>query len=187
MISREEAIDIIINQKIKELTCAEREDLLMEIWFEDEGDFFSTLPEKLQCEMKQSEQPISNVTDKKYDVLVINVLKCQFYGVTNEYLSKVVSKLLKRKVEVLGEVEKLYMCPCCGYLTLKQRGNYYICPVCLWEDSGDNDLYRASSVNNGMTLVAARTNFMKYGSMYADEKSKTDPDIKERYIKSSFK
>jgi len=27
-----------------------------------------------------------------------------------------------------------YSCPCCGYLTLPERGAYDICPVCFWED-----------------------------------------------------
>ena len=30
-------------------------------------------------------------------------------------------------------------CPCCGYLTLDERGGYEICPVCYWEDDGQDD------------------------------------------------
>ncbi|WP_350202279.1 CPCC family cysteine-rich protein, partial [Gracilimonas sp.] len=27
-------------------------------------------------------------------------------------------------------------CPCCHYVTLKERNIYEICPVCYWEDEG---------------------------------------------------
>lgn len=26
-----------------------------------------------------------------------------------------------------------YACPCCGYLTLDERGGYEICSVCFWD------------------------------------------------------
>src|SRR5579885_3179586 len=32
-----------------------------------------------------------------------------------------------------------YSCPCCGYKTLDERGGYDICPVCFWEDDGQDD------------------------------------------------
>ena len=32
-----------------------------------------------------------------------------------------------------------YACPCCGFLTLPSRGGYDICPVCFWEDDGQDD------------------------------------------------
>ncbi|MFG1660373.1 CPCC family cysteine-rich protein [Micromonospora chersina] len=32
-----------------------------------------------------------------------------------------------------------YACPCCGYLTLDERGGSEICPVCFWEDDGRRD------------------------------------------------
>ncbi|MFF1770133.1 CPCC family cysteine-rich protein [Streptomyces sp. NPDC058249] len=31
-----------------------------------------------------------------------------------------------------------YGCPCCGFLTLDERGSYEICPVCFWEDDGQD-------------------------------------------------
>jgi Cysteine-rich CPCC len=31
-----------------------------------------------------------------------------------------------------------YACPCCGFLTLDERGGYDICPVCFWEDDGQD-------------------------------------------------
>lgn len=58
-------------------------------------------------------------------------------------------------------------CPCCGYLTLSQRGYYEICPVCFWEDDGQ-DNHDADEVrggpNRGLSLTKARTNFAVMGA-----------------------
>ena len=53
-------------------------------------------------------------------------------------------------------------CPCCGHLTLGERGGFEICPVCFWEDDGQND-EDASVVRGGpngmLSLAAARDNY----------------------------
>ncbi|MFD0856060.1 CPCC family cysteine-rich protein [Actinomadura adrarensis] len=60
-----------------------------------------------------------------------------------------------------------YACPCCGYLTLGARGNYEICPVCFWEDDGQDD-HDADAVrggpNYGLSLTQARRNFARIGA-----------------------
>ena len=59
-----------------------------------------------------------------------------------------------------------HLCPCCDYLTLPERGNYLICPVCFWEDDGhDLDcLDQPSGPNSGITLRLGRANFEKFGA-----------------------
>jgi hypothetical protein len=52
-----------------------------------------------------------------------------------------------------------YTCPCCGHLTLSERGAYEICGECGWEDDGQDD--HDSSVvrggpNGSLSLDAAR-------------------------------
>jgi hypothetical protein len=59
-----------------------------------------------------------------------------------------------------------YLCPCCGYKTLSERGGYEICPVCFWEDGqGDED---ADIVGGGpnaeLSLAEARKNFLTIGA-----------------------
>jgi hypothetical protein len=56
-----------------------------------------------------------------------------------------------------------YPCPCCGYRTLAQRGDYDICPVCFWEDTGSNDPARYSDPNH-LTLAEGRRNFQTLGA-----------------------
>ena len=56
-------------------------------------------------------------------------------------------------------------CPCCDYVSLSERGNYLICPICFWEDEGGdiNELDFHSGPNH-MTLRQGRENFKKYGA-----------------------
>ncbi|MEU1941095.1 CPCC family cysteine-rich protein [Streptomyces sp. NPDC020125] len=60
-----------------------------------------------------------------------------------------------------------YRCPCCGFVTLAERGNFEICPVCLWEDDGQDD-HDADDVrggpNRGLSLTDARRNFHAIGA-----------------------
>ena len=62
-----------------------------------------------------------------------------------------------------------YVCPCCGYLTLTERGGYEICCLCNWEDDGQDDP-RADEVwggpNGAYSLARARHNFRQYLVMY---------------------
>ncbi|MEU4570826.1 CPCC family cysteine-rich protein [Micromonospora sp. NPDC023956] len=59
-----------------------------------------------------------------------------------------------------------YPCPCCGYLTLGERGGYEICDVCFWEDDGqdDHDAARVRGGPNRLSLLDARRNYARYGA-----------------------
>ena len=66
-----------------------------------------------------------------------------------------------------------YRCPCCRFLTLDERGGYEICPVCFWEDDGqdDQDAARVRGAPNGsLSLEQGRANFAAFGA--CEEKSK---------------
>jgi hypothetical protein len=84
-----------------------------------------------------------------------------------------------------------YRCPCCGYQTLPERGEYDICPVCFWEDDGQDDA-DADTVRGGpngrLSLTQARANFGKFGAceqrfvgnvrLPHDEERPPDPTIR---------
>lgn len=65
-----------------------------------------------------------------------------------------------------------YRCPCCGCLTLDERGGFEICAVCFWEDDGqddsDADTIRGGP-NGSLGLTQARQNFREFGA--CDRKS----------------
>ncbi|WP_198674015.1 CPCC family cysteine-rich protein [Chitinophaga alhagiae] len=45
-------------------------------------------------------------------------------------------------------------CPCCGYITLSERGGYEICPICFWED--DPHQFSEPDYQGGRTGVSLR-------------------------------
>ena len=56
-------------------------------------------------------------------------------------------------------------CPCCDYYSLQARGGFEICPVCYWEDDGqDLDALDTVSGPNHITLRKARLNFEGIGA-----------------------
>jgi hypothetical protein len=58
-------------------------------------------------------------------------------------------------------------CPCCGCKTLGERGAFEICPVCFWEDDGQDE-HDAGVVRGGpngaLSLTQARTNYKSFGA-----------------------
>ena len=64
-----------------------------------------------------------------------------------------------------------YRCPCCAYLTLRERGGDEICRVCYWQDDGQDD-HDVDEVRGGpnelLSLSQARANFRLFGA--ADRK-----------------
>jgi hypothetical protein len=60
-----------------------------------------------------------------------------------------------------------FQCPCCGCLTLEERGSSEICDVCYWEDDGQDD-HNADAVlggpNGRLSLMRARANYRAFGA-----------------------
>src|SRR5436853_3831606 len=60
-----------------------------------------------------------------------------------------------------------YRCPCCQCRTLHERGGYEICPICFWEDDGQDD-HDADEVRGGpngsLSLTRARQNYRAFGA-----------------------
>lgn len=58
-------------------------------------------------------------------------------------------------------------CPCCDLKTLERRGEFEICPVCFWEDDGQDDA-DADEVRGGqngeLSLTVARANYTRFGA-----------------------
>ena len=58
-------------------------------------------------------------------------------------------------------------CLCCGSRTLHTPGTFELCPVCWWQDDGqdetDADVVRGGP-NGLLSLTAARANFLALGA-----------------------
>jgi Cysteine-rich CPCC len=69
-----------------------------------------------------------------------------------------------------------FRCPCCQCLTLMERGTFETCPVCCWEDDGQDDPHADEpSGPNHLTLTQARENFRTIGAMEARHASHGRP------------
>ncbi|KRB75117.1 hypothetical protein ASE01_17310 [Nocardioides sp. Root190] len=71
-----------------------------------------------------------------------------------------------------------YSCPCCGHLTLDERGGYEICEECGWEDDGqdDHDAHVVRGGPNGPTNLAdARVAYVEAGGTRLQHRPPADP------------
>ena len=62
-----------------------------------------------------------------------------------------------------------FRCPCCGYRTLEVPCALGLCPVCWWEDDGqeDNDATEVRlTVNGELSLDEARLHFAECGASH---------------------
>jgi hypothetical protein len=62
-----------------------------------------------------------------------------------------------------------FRCPCCGYKTLETAGALALCPVCWWEDDGQEDEDAADvrlTVNGLLSLNEAREHFAHCGASH---------------------
>jgi len=61
--------------------------------------------------------------------------------------------------------EGRFQCPCCDYYVLDGRSRHQVCPICCWEDDGqDLDEMDVVSATNHITLRQARENFSTFGA-----------------------
>jgi len=62
-----------------------------------------------------------------------------------------------------------YRCPCCGYKTLEVPNALGLCPVCWWEDDGQEDDDASDvrlTVNGQLSLNEAREHYAQCGAAH---------------------
>ena len=78
------------------------------------------------------------------------------------------------------EAVKTYRCPCCKFKTLFGRGQDEICPVCFWQDDGqdqpDADIVLGGP-NKSLSLTEARSNFQRLGAVEERIKAYVRPPL----------
>lgn len=155
-ISRQEAIRLICTQEVSNLSDVAR------------------LSEALNWHIHI---PIDS---NEFDEALITELSEKYRGVVNGYLSTQVSALIHSDVQVIGENDPMFACPCCGYKTLPEVGEFYICPVCYWEDTGVINPGTYSSANQS-TLGEARRIFDEIGISERRLLASSKPDERNKY------
>lgn len=62
-----------------------------------------------------------------------------------------------------------FRCPCCGYRTLQAPNSMGLCPVCWWEDDGQEDGDASDirlTVNGQLSLEEARNFYARIGAAH---------------------
>jgi hypothetical protein len=181
-VERRLAIARLAQLDLAKLTSEERaeqlEIMLCEGW--EENPRWHTLPAAVRDEFTEGElrRPAD---DSTYDAVLLIWLSDRYSVATNEFLQ---TRLRASGIDadsVTGEPVRPEACPCCGYRTIGARGDYEICPVCWWEDDGqDNE--NADVVMGGpnyhVSLTQGRINFLRegiYDPMRGDLRKNQDP------------
>lgn len=166
--SRATIIAEIIEFKLSNLDVDTKELLINNNWGVTQEEFEkSDYPFELKNELLKEYCPKHDITSTFYDPLIRDVLFEDFSEYTNLELEHLYHELTGKRI-VIKEIEKkgalLYECPCCCNKTLEERGQYFICPICDWEDDGLD--YDHVSHCNGMRLSDAQNNYKRHGSIY---------------------
>lgn len=75
----------------------------------------------------------------------------------------------RRQSSVHSHVNTLFRCPCCGYRTLEAPSVMELCPVCWWEDDGQEDGDAEDirlTVNGELSLLQARSHYAECGAAH---------------------
>ena len=182
-LARTKAMQLLAQYQLNELSDEKRTSLLEDWWSIDEDDpEFTKLPANLQAEMTKYDSPIKPLS-KKYDPLLLIALTDKLSRVKNTYIKSQVTKLGIKIDEIKGSPIVSYKCPCCHYKSLPARGEFFICPVCFWEDDGSDNLEHYSGPNH-MTLREAQENFLRFGACSEDAINFIEIDATEKYAKN---
>lgn len=166
-VSRQDAIDQLARAQFAALSVSDKESCLLGEGSDENSD--------------REGGDNKSMTDE--ETVILAALRRKYIGVTNSYLTRELSQLVGHSIEVAGEREPMFACPCCEYLTLRERGEYQICPVCRWEDTGVDE-HSAYSGPNHMTLGEGRENFKKFGAVSERASALVEraPDKYERIV-----
>jgi hypothetical protein len=163
-VTRNKAIARLVDADLAQLTVEARESLLLDYWSMDEDDEgYDSLPHELRDELAQREEP-GEAASAHYNPLLKLALRHKYVGVLNSFLQAALVRLGEAADRVEGQIEPMATCPCCLYQSIEERGQYFICKVCFWEDDGSDEPNHYSGPNH-MTLAEARNNFQRLGAV----------------------
>ncbi|MBL1220596.1 hypothetical protein JET18_07085 [Chryseobacterium sp. L7] len=114
---------------------------------------------------------------------LFDYIRDRYIGIKLSYIEEKVKELYQLSINVMGTPKELFPCPCCNYKTILEEGNYQICKVCFWEDDGNRDDLKISSVNH-MTLHEAKDNFKKKDAILEKFLKFVDNEGKLKYYKN---
>lgn len=165
--NRDDAFALLVETELGRLTTEERR-----------GFLETAIGEGLLDEQPDLVGGIDDAESSSVDSVFRDILCQKYLGTTNEYIAECLRVLGCGDIAVVGYPEPMEACPCCRCLAIPRRGEYDVCPVCGWEDTGsdDPDVY---SGPNHETLGDARSRFA------AKEANLENGEWRCRYLRTS--
>jgi len=106
---------------------------------------------------------------------IFDALRQAYAGVSNGFLSQVCEAISGLKLEVIGEPNARFTCPCCHKRTLSELFDpalgtgYDVCDHCGWEDDGTLNDQDYSGPNHG-TIAEYRARMRRESNYYVCDK-----------------
>ena len=155
--NRKEAIKILSEHQSNLISDADKMNILLDFWYsyESEPEY---LNEELIDYLSTHEFDDVEYYSEFFQPVAVSGLVHKNSILNNNYLSKELSNVLLKKIEVFGdEIGRKIKCPCCYFYTLSGRLSYDICSICYWEGPGGDELSYSSA--NHSTLSEYRNKF----------------------------
>ncbi len=181
-LDRDAARRLLAGHAVTKMTDIQKVNCLDTVWgLRADDPEWENLPQSVQLEMSKYKSPPREASHSDYQPLLELVPYWRTAGVKNRWLQEQL-KSIGVDARITGDIEPMRPCPCCGYLTLEERGRFEICLVCFWEDDG-TDQPDEGEGPNGLTLQEARKNFRQYGAYKEGAADHVVPDPDTRYTR----
>jgi len=187
--NRDEALVRIAWYEIKQLNRAEAT-AIVEAFFKE--PLKPSLRKKLNMaaimQWETHEPPPDlNPGNEIYRPVLIDRMRDEFIGATNEYLAHYLSRKVGMPVDkVEGNVAELLPCPACNYKSFIEVGTWKTCPVCGWNSDPMQEAMPTEPIgSNGVSLENARKNFAEFGAITHEKLATLNPDDKQKFLKAA--
>ncbi|OQY44116.1 MAG: hypothetical protein B6242_13350 [Anaerolineaceae bacterium 4572_78] len=188
---REESLLKIAHHHLRTLTREQAEDIMLKFF---KSPLKPSLEKQLnitviaQWNTHRAPEDL-NPGNPIYRPILVDHMRDNFKGATNEYLLHYLRNKMKLEVDSIeGESTKWLACPVCDYRTFYERGTWLVCGVCGWNS---DPMQEAKGMENepiganGVSLNQARKNFAEFGLANSGLEDTVEPDGKLKYPRSS--
>lgn len=164
---RTQAIEHLARSDCSRLVATDRADRLEAMVLApcDDDPEWTRIDADVRREFENGQLEADPASERYEPVLMIS-LRSRYRASPNAFLESRLTALGFDVSSIEGEPIHLEACPCCGARTIGHRADYEICPVCWWEDDGQDNA-KADVVmggpNRGVSLTRARVNFLIEG------------------------
>ena len=175
---RPQAITQLAAYMAAQLPPHERRAVLASVRGEDWSDnpHWKDLPVDIQTLLGSRDTALPESLDPAFEPAIQMVLEVRARHYSGRYLTRALASVGVAVHSPIPDPTSVVACPCCGLGTLDARGEYAICPVCGWEDDGqDNPTATQRGGPNPVSLLEARLQVARTGTMYHQTRTHPQP------------